>query len=233
MKAYPELLEKTLKSIGLKKLTPVQETLLPPAFEKRDVLAIGAQEQDGLCEAIALILLARVQRNTGKFNLAIMSSEEAAKNLFEKTLTFMKDSSQLGLLSALGDFEQQEKQLDSGLKCWVCTPKQLVAHLKVGNISLSQTDFLVLQNLDRMLKDKTQLLFLNEGLRFMPRTRQTISLVAEVTPDLTKNLTRIMKDPVKVDLPHGLQEARQKQIERVPPRMKKTEVASGSEKSLA
>jgi superfamily II DNA/RNA helicase len=219
-----EPLQKALNASGIKSLTAVQKSLLPPAFERRDVLAVGPGLQ-GLADAMAVIYSARVSRATGKIVLAILPESSQAEELFQKTSEIVSDCSGMVLLTPEGDFDEQEKALDQGSRILVATPKGLYAHLKIGNISLSSTEFLLVNELDALISEKISALAMNEILRFMPRTRQTVAIAKEMTAVLNKNLSKILKDPVKVAIVDEASPARKSSTKRVPPRQPKPEAA--------
>jgi superfamily II DNA/RNA helicase len=227
MSTFSEPLQKALSDSGLKALTAVQKSLLPPAFERRDVLAIGPGEE-GLLTAMSVILSARVARATGKIVLGLFPETAMAEEVFSRVSKIVDDSANMILLVEEGDFDTQEKALDLGARSLIATPHGLLAHLKIGNISLSSTEFLIIHSLPRLLEEKNFALALTEILRFMPRTRQTIATASAMTGTLNKNLTKILKDPVKVELQDAAPAAkdapaRKTTTRRMPPRQPKTD----------
>jgi superfamily II DNA/RNA helicase len=221
MHHFSEPLQKALSVSGLKNLTAVQKTLLPPAFERRDVLAIGPG-MDGLVKAMSVILSARISRGTGKIVLALLPESEIAEKLHELVSQTVSDDSGLLLLTPEGDFDEQEKALDQGARSLIATPKGLYAHLRIGNISLSSAEFLLVHHLEALIAEKSSALAMNEILRFMPRTRQTVAIAKEMTPLLNKNLSKILKDPVKVSiLDEAAPAGRKASAKRVPARQPK------------
>ncbi len=235
---FSEPLKKALLSADLKKLTHVQDSLLPPAFERRDVLAIGTGK-DGLLDAMAVILSARINRNTGKLVLALMNSAHEIRELSSKVAKILGDASILVELTLDSDFDAQEMALDCGARAILAEPARVIEHMKVGNVSLSSTEFLLVSPVDLLMSEKKHAAAMMELLRFMPRTRQTIAIGNLMGVELSKNITKILKDPVKVEIsadaagrmPPATQNPRKMTLKREPARQPKAEISRRPKKS--
>jgi len=149
-----EPLLQAVKKLGYKQLTPIQQQAIPMIRSGADILA-SAQTGTGKTAAFSLPILDKVAeaRQDGVLQAVILTpTRELAGQVAENIAAY---SENLPIRSAVvyggGAMASQTKQLKQGVEVLVATPGRLLEHIALRNISLSQVQYLVLDEADRML----------------------------------------------------------------------------------
>ena len=194
----PQSLEKALKIMGFEKPTPIQAKAIPVALTHRDVIGC-AQTGTGKTAAFCIPVVSRLLKIPNKIALILVPTRELGTQISEvlKKLTQYSPEIKSTLLIGGMPMHPQIRNLQRKPRIIVATPGRLVDHLKRGTISLSTAEVLVLDEADRML-DMGFAPQLNEILRFLPKTRQTLFFSATLPTDIEKLSMRFLKDPVRV-----------------------------------
>lgn len=194
----PPVLEKALVEMNLEIPTPIQAKAIPVALAHRDLIGC-AQTGTGKTVAFCLPVITRLIKVPQKTALILVPTRELGIQILEvlKKLTQYCPEVKAALVIGGMPMPPQIQDLQGRPRVVVATPGRLVDHLKRGTVSLSSTEVLVLDEADRML----EMGFapqLNEILRFLPKTRQTLFFSATLPTDIEKLSTRFLKDPVRV-----------------------------------
>src|SRR4051812_7171713 len=143
--------KKNLQAIGYHKLTSIQEKVIPPILEGRDVLAqsktgsgktasfvipIGEKIKSGSNPQVLILVPTR--------ELALQVSEEAKKLTQHNRLRICAIYGQYSMPNQLRSFRQ-------GVDIIVGTPGRIIHHLKENNFSVNKLKFLVLDEADEMI----------------------------------------------------------------------------------
>ena len=149
-----EPLLQAVKKLGYKQLTPIQQQAIPMIRSGADILA-SAQTGTGKTAAFSLPILDKVAeaKQDGVLQAVILTpTRELAGQVAENIAAY---SENLPIRSAVvyggGAMASQTKQLKQGVEVLVATPGRLLEHIALRNISLSQVQYLVLDEADRML----------------------------------------------------------------------------------
>ncbi|MEP9388259.1 DEAD/DEAH box helicase [Mesorhizobium sp. KR9-304] len=196
---------------------PVQEKAIPPYLAGRDILAV-AQTGSGKTAAFSLPILTKIvalgNKRTPKTARALIlaPTRELAVQI-EDTIRVLAKGLHISTALVLGGVSRfsQVKKIAPGVDILVATPGRLTDLVREGDLNLSETRWLVLDEADRML----DMGFINDVRRIakaVHRDKQT-ALFSATMPDEIEQLARgIMKDPVHVEVaPQGTTAAEIKQ----------------------
>jgi ATP-dependent RNA helicase DeaD len=191
-------LQKALNKMGFVTLTPIQAQAIPAARMGRDLMGC-AQTGTGKTVAFAIPIISQLlEGNRGTALILVPTRELAAQvELVMKQLTQYTPNLKSVLLIGGASMHAQIRALSKFPKIIVATPGRLVDHIKRKSVSLAQTSILVLDEADRML-DMGFAPQINEILKFMPRTRQTLFFSATLPPDILNLSRKMLKDPIEI-----------------------------------
>lgn len=152
----PEIL-RAISDCGYQQMTPIQQQAIPAIRRGQDVLA-SAQTGTGKTAAFALPILQKMVEKpseTLKSNtrvLILTPTRELAAQVADNVTAYCKYLN-FSVLTIYGGakIETQAQKLKRGADVIVATPGRLLEHLTACNVSLSNVDFLVLDEADRML----------------------------------------------------------------------------------
>ncbi len=181
----PEI-QQTLDACGYSKMTPIQEQAIIPARRGKDLLA-NAQTGTGKTAAFALPILQQMHdhpkpRQPGNTRTLILTpTRELAMQLAE-TIQRYAQFLPLNINVLVGGVKisAQENKLKAGVDILIATPGRLLEHMAHGNINLSQVEFVVLDEADRML----DMGFVTDVLAILQKTqkkRQTLLFSATMS----------------------------------------------------
>jgi len=200
----PGLME-GIDASGYITLTPVQEQVMPPILEGRDIIA-SAQTGTGKTAAFLLPILSKLieHRHEGHTSgVIIVPTRELAIQIAQHVegLAYFTPISSIAIYGG-GDgnaFVQEKQALRKGVDLVIATPGKLIAHLNMGYVDFGQLQYLVLDEADRML----DMGFSDDIMRiikYLPEKRQSL-LFSATMPDKIRQLARrILKNPVEVNI---------------------------------
>ena len=153
--AFHHRLVAGLEKLEITTATEVQESVIPLALEGKDVLACA---ETGSGKTLAYLLpifeklIAQPSPNTSTRALVLVPTRELARQVFKVAKEF-SDLTGLnaGLLTGGEEFKYQAAELRRNPEILVSTTGRLVDHLKRKTADLSDLEFLVLDEADRML----------------------------------------------------------------------------------
>lgn len=180
--------------------TPVQEQAIPALLNGRDVIA-RAQTGVGKTLAFVIPLFTKID-TTKKFVQALILSP--TRELAQQTAGEIKklnDNPEFHILTVSGgkDFEEEKKKIGTKAQVLVGTPGRLLDHLRKGNTSLGGVVYLVLDEVDEMLRqgfgdDIATLLSL------VPPTHQTMLCSATMDEEVQKLARKLTTNPHVIDI---------------------------------
>jgi len=192
-------LQRSLRTLGFERPTPVQQEAIPPALLGRDVLAsamTGSAQTATLAQTI-LHRLAQGPRGSTRA-LVVTPTRELAAQIDEHVRAL---GAHTGLRSAtvfggLG-MGPQEKAFRRGTDVIVATPGRLLDHMRFSYAALRNLEVLVLDEADRML-DMGFLPDVRRILRQIPARRQTLFFSATMPPPIASLAREMLRDPVTI-----------------------------------
>jgi ATP-dependent RNA helicase RhlE len=191
--------------LGYAKPTPIQAQAIPALMAGRDLIGI-AQTGTGKTAAFALPILHHLIENPrpaprgGARALVLCPTRELASQIAQS----FKDLSgglPLAIAVVFGGVPHgaQIKALGRGLDVLVATPGRLVDHMDARVARLGETEFLVLDEVDRML-DLGFVKSIHRIVRDLPRQRHNLFFSATMPGDIRKLASGLLRDPVEVSV---------------------------------
>ena len=196
----------TLAKMGFDTPTPIQSKSIPEILQGRDVLGL-AQTGTGKTAAFGLPLLQRIKEiKKGRAepksprSLILAPTRELALQIHAELEKFSYKS-KLYIACVIGGVGQgtQIKKLHSGVDVLVAAPGRLLDLMNQGHVDLRITEFLVLDECDRLL-DMGFIPDVRRILSTMPRTRQSLLFSATMPREIAKFAEETLKDPIKINI---------------------------------
>ena len=196
--ALPVSLTRALEKMKFDKPTPIQAQAIPLAMEGRDILG-SAQTGTGKTAAFAIPLIAHLIKNPTSRAIIMTPTRELAAQVMAAIKQMLSDTpSVVGALLIGGEsMFKQIQQLRSHPRLIVGTPGRINDHLEQRTTNLSKTDFLVLDETDRML-DMGFDVQIERIIRQMPPKRQTLLFSATLPTRIVKLADRYLSNPARV-----------------------------------
>ena len=203
----PPLL-RALDEMGYQIPTPIQKQAIPLVVAGRDLMA-QAQTGTGKTAAFALPLLQKMllHANTSASParhpvraLVLAPTRELAIQVHESVVAYSKHLPLRSTVVFGGvDMKPQEAALKGGVEILVATPGRLLDHAGSKVVHLSQVQFLVLDEADRML-DMGFLPDLKRILDLLPSKRQTLLFSATFDDSIVGLAKSFLQNPLKVEV---------------------------------
>ena len=197
--AIPQQLFHRLEQAGLVTPTPIQAKSIPVALDGNDILG-SAQTGTGKTLAFGVPLVAHLLRNESGAGLVLLPTRELAGQVMKSLQTLIGRSSiPVALLIGGEDMGKQIRKLRAWPRLIVGTPGRINDHLTRGTLKLDRTDFLVLDEVDRML-DMGFGVQLDAIARHLGRERQTLMFSATMPSNIHKISAKYLSDPVRISV---------------------------------
>ncbi|MEX0330682.1 MAG: DEAD/DEAH box helicase [Puniceicoccaceae bacterium] len=198
-----ESLHRALREQNYTTPTPIQEQSIPPQLEGRDLIGC-AQTGTGKTAAFALPILHHIAERPkglkrGKARTLVLTPTRELAVQVGKSFTTYGRNMRIRHALVYGGVSQhpQTRSLQKGVDILVATPGRLMDLMEQGHIDLSAVEFLVLDEVDRML----DMGFVHDVRRIVssiPQERQTALFTATLTKDVEKIAAAFVKEPVRV-----------------------------------
>lgn len=191
-----EKLHRTGKDIP----TPVQERAIPALLNGRDVIA-RAQTGVGKTLSFVLPLFDKVDPQKEFVQALILSPTRELAQQTAGEIRKLEGDTGIRTLTVSGgrDFEEEKRKIGHRAQVLVGTPGRLLDHLRKGNTSLGGVKYLVLDEVDEMLRqgfgeDIETLLSL------MPQPHQTMMCSATLDEEVRKLGRQLTINPLVIDI---------------------------------
>ena len=201
---HPNILE-GIEASNYETATPVQEQVIPPILEGRDVIA-SAQTGTGKTAAFLLPVMNKLLQHhvDGQVGaLIIVPTRELAIQIAQhiEGLSYFTHLSSIAIYggSDAQNFVAEKKALQMGADVIVCTPGRFIAHLNMGYVNMKGLQFLVLDEADRMLDMGFQD-DINKIIKSLSENRQTLLFSATMPQKIRQLARKILKDPVEINI---------------------------------
>ncbi len=194
----PAALSKALDAMQFSTPTPIQAQAIPHALEGRDILG-SAQTGTGKTGAFGIPLVAKLLNNPRGTALVMTPTRELATQVMTQLQAMLGKHSPIKTALLIGGeaMPKQMQQLRARPRLMVGTPGRINDHLERGNLMLHDTNFLVLDETDRML-DMGFTIQIEKILKFMPKTRQTMLFSATLPKDIIRISQSYLNNPERV-----------------------------------
>lgn len=196
----PDSILSAIEKIGYTEPTPIQQQAIPFALAGRDVLG-SAQTGTGKTAAFGIPLIARLLENHQSMAIIMTPTRELAAQVLKTLQPLLLNHA--GIRSALligGEpMPKQYQQLKARPRIIVGTPGRINDHLVRRSLNLSTADFLVLDEMDRML-DMGFGIQIDKILQYLPSKRQTLMFSATIPPEIVKLSAKYLVNPERVSV---------------------------------
>ncbi len=194
---------KAIAEQGYDQPTSIQEQAIPLILQGRDILA-GAQTGTGKTAGFALPLLQLLYNQPLPKKphpiraLILTPTRELAMQVYESVKTYGKHLPLFTEVVFGGvSIHSQIKRLQSGVDILVATPGRLLDLLYQKQVNLSQVEFFVLDEADRML-DMGFIRDIRKVIKALPESRQNLLFSATYSKEINKLAETLLNDPVEV-----------------------------------
>jgi superfamily II DNA/RNA helicase len=200
----PRLLE-GIEAIGYEHPTPIQEMVIPVILKGSDLIG-SAQTGTGKTAAFLLPLINKIiseEQDNDIKALIIVPTRELAVQI-EQHLEGIAYFARVGSISVYGGgdglaFSREQMALSQGTEIVICTPGRMISHLNMGNVSISELKYLVLDEADRML-DMGFYDDIMKIISFLPKERQTLLFSATMPTKIRQIARKILINPVEINI---------------------------------
>ncbi|MBU2426016.1 MAG: DEAD/DEAH box helicase, partial [Gammaproteobacteria bacterium] len=194
----PEL-QRALIECGYSVMTPVQVQAITPARRGKD-LQVTAQTGTGKTAAFAVPLLQRMldkPKATASRRpraLILTPTRELAEQLADAIAAYAQFI-EISVTALYGGVKMggQANKLNAGVDIVISTPGRLLEHMALGNVILSDVEYVVLDEADRML-DMGFITDVTNLLQMTAPTRQTLLFSATTSPAVNELSHKILKN---------------------------------------
>ncbi len=194
----PEELLLALERLSITIPTPIQAEAVPFGLDGKDVLG-SAQTGTGKTLAYLLPLCTNLLASTENSALVMTPTRELAiqvQDMANKLLA-KKPQFEIALLIGGDPMGKQLGQLRRRPQLIIGTPGRINDHLNRGSLNLSRTQFLVLDETDRML-DMGFSEQLETIIEVMHETRQTLMFSATMPKNIVRIANQYLSDPARI-----------------------------------
>lgn len=184
-------LQKAIDACGYKTMTPIQEKAIIPARRGIDLLAC-AQTGTGKTAAFALPILQQmldkstqesIKYRAGRPQTLVLTPTRELAEQLASTIGAYAQFLPFSIVSVFGGgkMSAQESKLRAGVDLLIATPGRLLEHITECHVDLSQVEFVVLDEADRML-DMGFVSDVQSLLHSTAKQRQTLLFSATLSP---------------------------------------------------
>ncbi|MFM2042302.1 MAG: hypothetical protein RLY86_878 [Pseudomonadota bacterium] len=198
----PEVL-RAIAEAGYTQPTPIQEKAIPWVLQGRDVLGV-AQTGTGKTASFTLPMIDILASGRAKArmprSLILEPTRELAAQVAENFEKYGKyNKLNMALLIGGESFGDQIKKLERGVDVLIATPGRMMDLFDRGNILLTDTKFLVIDEADRML-DMGFIPDIERIVGLLPKIRQTLFFSATMPPEIKRLADAFLTNPREVSV---------------------------------
>ncbi|HZK43191.1 MAG TPA: DEAD/DEAH box helicase [Syntrophomonadaceae bacterium] len=185
---------------GFDEPTPIQVKTIPLVMAGFDIIG-QAQTGTGKTAAFGLPILNQITKGAGTQALVLCPTRELAVQV-SKEILFLGHLMQIRSLPIYGgqSIERQIQELKRGPEIVVATTGRLLDHMRRKTISLSELQFVVIDEADEML-DMGFFPDIEMVLKSCPTKRQTLLFSATLAPEVRSLGTRFLTNSKIVAIP--------------------------------
>ncbi|PCI48482.1 MAG: RNA helicase [Moraxellaceae bacterium] len=198
----PEI-QQAIRACGYREMTAVQEQAIPLGCLGKDILA-NAQTGTGKTAAFALPILQQLvdrpqdTKSASPRALILTPTRELAEQLANAIRAYAQFLP-VSVTAAYGGVKLggQTAKLKAGVDILIATPGRLLEHMTLCNVNLASTEFVVLDEADRMV-DMGFIADVQEILRHTAKKRQTSLFSATLSPAMRDFANRVLNQHEEV-----------------------------------
>ncbi len=186
--------------MGYSDPTPIQLRAIPVILSGRDLIA-SAQTGTGKTAAFALPVLSKLDHPEPRIRCLVLEpTRELAMQVetaFRDYMRFMH--TEVSLIHGGVGYGKQKEDLARRCDVIVATPGRLLDHMQQGAVDLSKLEFLILDEVDRML----DMGFLPDVRRIVeqcPKERQTLLFSATIPEEIGRLASWCLRNPERIEI---------------------------------
>ena len=205
---FAEPITRAITEQGYVKPTPIQAQSMPHVLQGSDVMG-AAQTGTGKTAAFVLPILQNILPFASNSAsparhpiraLVLTPTRELADQVADNAFKYAKHTDiRTAVVFGGVDMAPQTTQLRSGVELLIATPGRLLDHITQKTANLSQVQFLILDEADRML-DMGFLPDLQRIISLIPAQRQTLLFSATFSPEIKKLAQSYLRNPITVEV---------------------------------
>jgi ATP-dependent RNA helicase DeaD len=194
----PDSLLTSLNRMQYNTPTPIQVQAIPLVLAGKDILG-SAQTGTGKTAAFSIPLIARLMGSHQGVALILSPTRELATQIMEVMRKLIGPGSQITSALLIGGepIIRQFRQLKARPRIIVGTPGRINDHIHRGSLKLQDTQFLVLDETDRML-DMGFGIQLDEIVKHIPQNRQTLMFSATLPQQIILRSQKYLRNPERI-----------------------------------
>ncbi|OPY31100.1 MAG: putative ATP-dependent RNA helicase [Methanomassiliicoccales archaeon PtaU1.Bin124] len=192
------LIMKAIERMGWNEPTPVQEKTIPVLLEGKDVMG-QAQTGTGKTAAFGIPILQNVSRGRKPYALILVPTRELGVQVADEMKKLAYYYQDVRILPVYGgrSIDEQIEFFKKGIDIVVGTPGRIIDHIHRRTLDLSEVEYLVLDEADRML-DMGFIEDIEFILEQVPKKRQTMLFSATLPEGVRGIAEKHMKDPLRI-----------------------------------
>lgn len=195
-----------LDAMQFEECTPIQERAIDVILEGNDLIAV-AQTGTGKTAAYLLPVIDMLSGSSPKSKgvrcVIMVPTHELAQQIDRQLEGFSYYLPVSGLAIHGGsdgkEFARQQQAFKMGADIVIATPGRLLAHMKMGYVDLSNVEFFVLDEADRML-DMGFFDDIMQIVKQLPAERQTLMFSATMPQKIQQLASSILHNPAEVKI---------------------------------
>ena len=194
----PEALTHTLQHMQFNQPTPIQAAAIPLALQGQDILG-SAQTGTGKTGAFGIPLVAKLLASPDGSALVMTPTRELATQVLTHLQATLGKRSKIKSALLIGgeSMPKQLTQLRNRPRVIVGTPGRINDHLQRKSLMLHDTDFLVLDETDRML-DMGFTVQIENVMKYLPAQRQTLLFSATLPKNIVRIADKYLNNPARI-----------------------------------
>ena len=188
----------SLKKLGFKNPTPIQEKSIPELISGHDTVGL-AQTGSGKTLAFSLPMMQLIDPKLNDVQaIVLVPTRELAQQVLE-VVTSLGDSRKIRAVGLLGGHSVKEdlRNLNKPTQIIVGTPGRIIDHLQRNTLTLKNVKYAVLDEADQML-DIGFLPDIRKILGRTPKSRQTILFSATMPTQIRRLVWQFMSEAVTI-----------------------------------
>lgn len=186
--------------MGYSDPTPIQLRAIPVILSGRDLIA-SAQTGTGKTAAFSLPVLSKLNHTDSQIRCLVLEpTRELAMQVetaFRDYMRFMH--TEVTLIHGGVGYGKQKEDLARKVDVVVATPGRLLDHMQQGAVDLSKLEFLILDEVDRML-DMGFLPDVRRIVEACPKERQTLLFSATIPEEIGRLASWCLRDPDRIEI---------------------------------
>ncbi len=185
--------------------TPIQEKAIPAALSGKDLIAV-AQTGTGKTAAFLLPVINELGKReaSDRIKCVVMTPTRELALQIDQQLQGFSYFLPISSLPIYGGtdgegYARQQHGLKTGAEVVIATPGRLLAHISMGYVDLSEVEFFILDEADRML----DMGFYDDIMQIakrLPRKRQTLMFSATMPPKIQKMAKSLLVNPEEIKI---------------------------------